>query len=134
MPETGINWAAYGYIDHSTGTDWNATAIADSADLTSDASVDGNFAGIEYSVVLTAGDISITGDVTVEVLGSIDGTNFEATGWELRITPAVSLSVRKRFAVSPKHYGQHKIKISNNCGDTLDTTVERRTGTVPKAS
>ena len=138
MADAGINWSAWAYVDYDSGTDWNAVEQANANTIVSDKiDLDGKVAcEVSFEIVEDdTGDVAAAG-VETFVLGSIDGTQFEEAwkAWLLNITAVRNDTVLKKIAISPKHYGSCKISVYNNTNQTLETTLQYRTGTIPKAT
>jgi ABC-type glucose/galactose transport system permease subunit len=138
MADTGFNWGSWAAMQKGAG-DWTADAIADNGTETGDeTSLDG-IAACEIGIAAYEDNTgAIDGDVTVYVLGTVDGTNFEettiGTPWSFLFTPVQNDTVYKRISIDPAHYGSFKLAIKNEGGQELAFTVKYRTATVPVAS
>ena len=147
MAATGYDWGAWAFAQVDIHGDWDADAgadtagvIAHNATLISSAAISLDvIAACEVGITLTEDDTGAISDVvTVYILGSADGTNYEETTvgspWSFTITPVRADTVYKRFSVDPSMYGDFKIAVKNASGQELDTAVKYRTATVPVAT
>ena len=138
MANTGYVWSDWGAMQKGSA-DWTADALGDTLTETGDdTSLDGK-GGCEVSIALVAGAGTIDVDgVTIHVLGNIDDTNFEDTtnsgAWAFNITPVESNTVYKRFSISPQAYGDFKLAVENQSGQSITVTVKYRTASFPVAS
>jgi len=138
MPDTGLNWGAWAAMQKGAG-DWSADAIADNGTETGDeTSLDG-VAACEVGIAAVEDNTgAIDGVVTVYILGTADGTNFEETTqggpWAFAFTPVQNDTVYKRFSVDPGHFGSFKLAIKNEGGQEIAFTLKYRTATIPLAS
>ena len=141
MGDTGYNWGAWQFAKDSAGGDWNGddtALIADNDTEISNASIslDG-IAACEVGIELTEDNTgAIDGVVTVYVLG-YGGTGWEKLGpvpWSFTVTPGTNYTLYKRFGVDPGSYGEFKIAMFNESGQTLETHVKYRTATIPVAT
>lgn len=109
-----------------------ATEIGDST------SIDDKAAAVVSVTATEDGTGAIDGDVTVYILGDIDGTNFEETtignSFAIAFTPVQSDTVRILVPVDPRIYKNFKVAIENQSGQELDITVKIATANIPVAS
>jgi hypothetical protein len=118
--------------------DWSADALADNGTETGDATDLDGMAACEVGVAFAEDNTgAIDGVATIYVLGTADGTNYEAVAQAslaLSVTPVQNSTVYKRFMVDPSHLGTFKVAIYNTAGQELAVTVKYRTATWPVAS
>ena len=140
MADTGYNWGSWTAMPITDGGDgvWTGDALADNGTATGDAVSLDVIAACEVGVAAYEDDTgAIDGVVTVYVLGTADGTNYETTttaSFSFTFTPVRNTTVYKRFSIDPKHFGSFKVAIKNEGGQELAMTVKYRTATVPVAS
>lgn len=140
MADTGYNWGAYAFAKDDGGTDWDADALADNGTETSNTAIDLDvMAACEVGIIATEDNTgAIDGVVTVYVLGTPDGTNYEETTigspYSFTFTPVQNDTVYLSFPVDPKNYGSFKIAIKNEGGQEIAFSVKYRTATIPVAS
>jgi len=139
MAGSGYDWGAWAAMQIGA-VDWTSDAVAAAGTIdTGDAtSLDGK-AACEIGIDLYEDNTgAITGDVTIWVLGTADGTNYEEPGHDIAlgftVTPVTNDHVYFRFSVDPGAFGTFKIAIENNSGQELAATVKYRTATLPLAS
>ena len=138
MANTGYDWGSWAAMQISA-SDWTADAVADTATDTGDATSLDKKTGCEVGITLVEDNTgAIDGDVTVHVLGSVDGTNYEnittSGAWAFNITPVQNATVYKRFSIDPSMYGDFKLALENQSGQELAATVKYRTADFPAAS
>ena len=138
MANTGYTWSAYGFVQKSAG-DWSADAIADAATEIGDStSIDGKAAAVVTITAVEDNTGAIDGDVTVFILGDIDGTNFEeetiGTPFNVSFTPVQNDTVRVVIPVDPRVYKNFKVSVENQGGQELAISVRIATADIPVAS
>jgi len=138
MANTGYVWSAYSAVQKSAG-DWTSDAIADNATETGDAtSIDGKAAAVISITAVEDNTGVIDDDVTVWILGDIDGTNFEETTignpYSVAFTPIQDDAVRILIPVDPRIYKNFKVAIRNKGGQEVVFSVKIATATIPVAS
>lgn len=132
-----VDWGAWAYVTYSTGTDWDGDALADEADLVSDAiSLDEKIAA-EVSVVIVEDNTgACNGDVYVYLLRDTDGTNYEDfTADDDNDLPELVLVIdatqnktrRGTFSVDAAMVGSFKVAVDNDCGQEVTVAVRYRT-------
>lgn len=136
MPQF-IDWdASWTVVTYSTGTAWTSVAIADEADLTSDAmSLDGKVAA-EISVTVVEDNTgACNGDVYVHVCRDTDGTNYEDfTADDDNDNPALLMVIdatqnktrRKTATIYADEVSSFKIAVDNDCGQEVAVSVKVR--------
>ena len=140
MANTGYDWGEWAFATDGAGGDWDADVMSDAGSLTSNTSISLNtIAACEVGFALAEDDTgAIDGVVTVYVLGSGGGIGDEEIGigspWSFTITPVQDDVVYKRFDVDPAAYGDFKVAVANESGQTLAVSVKYRTATIPVAS
>ncbi len=81
---------------------------------------------------------AITGDVTVRILGDIDGTNFEeetvGNPYAVTFTPVQNDTVRILIPVDPRVYKNFKVSIENQGGQTISFSARIATADIAVAS
>ena len=142
MADTGFSWSVYAAMQKGDA-DWTADALQDAGYETGDAtSLDGK-AACEVSIGLVEDNTgAIAGDITVYVLGDIDGTNYEevnsetgaSVAWSFSVTPIQNDTVFKRFSIDPGQFGSFKLALWNDSEQEVAVTVKYRTATIPAAS
>ena len=137
MADTGYNWGAWGAMQKGA-SDWTADALADNANEGGDATdLDGK-AACEVGIAALEDAGAIDGVVTVYILGTADGTNYEeydiGSPYSFAFSPTASDTVYLRFNVDPNSYGTFKIWLLNESGQEIDFTLKFRTATIPVAS
>lgn len=138
MADTGFNWGAWTAMQKSA-SDWTSDALGSGSEEQGDeVSLDG-IAACEVSIALVEDNTgAISGDVTVYVLGAIDGTNFEeydkGSPLAFAVTPVQNDTVYKRFFVDPGMFGSFVLALYNTSGQEVAATVKYRTATIPAAS
>lgn len=130
-----VDWdAAWTVVTHSTGTAFTSVAIADEADLVSDAiSLDGK-AACEISITAVednTGDIN--GRLYVYVCRDVDGTNYEDftadddNDYPLLgcvVIPFRNKTRRKTFTIGADEVSSFKIAVDNDAGQELAVSVK----------
>jgi len=141
MADTGYNWdAAWSYVKDSGGGDWDGDDIADAANMTSNTaiSLDGKAACIVGVALYEDNTGAIDGVVTIYVLGHSGDAAEEIGGvgspFAFTVTPVQNDTVHVQFAVDPRYYDDIIIAMENESGQTLTTTVQYKTATIPVAS
>lgn len=132
-----IDWdAAWTAVTYSTGTAFTSVAIADEADLVSDAiSLDGK-AACEISVTAVEDNTgAINGLLYVYVCRDVDGTNYEdftadddndAPALGCQITPFQNKTRRKTFTIGADEVSSFKVAVDNDAGQELAVSVKVR--------
>lgn len=138
MADTGYNWGAWAFVQKSA-SNWTADDITDTNTETGDAVDLDNKAACEISIWAAEANIgTISGDVTVWILGAVDTSTYEVPGKgnpaAISFTPVQNETIYKRIAVDPAMYGTFKVAVENQSGQTLAITVKYRTATIPVAS
>ncbi len=137
MANTGYTWSSYSAVQKSAG-DWTTDAIADAATETGDpTSIDGKAAAVvSFTITATAG--AIDGDVTVYILGDVDGTNYEDTSYSLPYSiayrPVNGQTHRFTVPIDPRVYKNFKVAVFNDSGQIQTVTVKIATASIPAAS
>ncbi len=139
-----MDWdAAWTAVDYNSGTDWTSVAIADEADLVSDAiSLDGKSA-CEISITAVEDDTgAINGLLYVYVCRDVDGTNYEdftadddndAPVLGAVITPFRNKTRRRTFTIDASEVSNFKIAVDNDSGQELAVSVYVRYGILTSA-
>ena len=131
MAETGFGWTGFSEHDAMGAVADNATDTSPELDLDT-------IAACQIGLTLAGGAGTVDGIVTVYVLGTVDGTDWEGmtngSAWAFSITPVVSTSVYKVFHVDPGIYPKCKIGINNTSGISVTVTIDKNTATIPLAS
>ena len=127
MANTGYKWGSYAFVQKSAG-DWTADAIADNGTETGDStSIDGKAACVVSISAVEDNTGAIDDDVTVWILGDIDGTNFEeptiGNPYNVAFTPIQNDTVRILIPVDPRIYKNFKVAISNKGGQEVVFSV-----------
>jgi len=138
MANTGYTWSVYTFVQKSVG-DWSADDIPGAATETGDStSIDGKAAAVVSITAVEDNTGAITGDVTVHILGDIDGTNFEepdiGNAYSVAFTPVQNDTVRVFVPVDPRVYKNFKVAVENQSGQTLTISVRIATADIPVAS
>jgi hypothetical protein len=137
VADTYINWGNWAFVQLSAA-DWDAVAMANAGNATSDAIDMGDCVAAEISIELAEDNTgAISGDVTVGLLRDVNGTDYEASSdpiFSFTITPVQNSTVRKTFAVSALEYSQFKLYVSNASGQELAVSVRIKKATIPAAS
>lgn len=138
MANTGYTWSAYAAVQKSAG-DWSSDALADAATELGDAtSIDGKAAAVVSITCVEDNTGAIDGDVTVYILGDIDGTNFEeptiGIPYAISFTPVQSDTVRVLIPVDPRIYKNFKVAVENQGGQEVAISVKIATADIPVAS
>lgn len=138
MANTGYTWGSYAAVQKSAG-DWSADALADAAtELGDSTSIDGKAACVVTVTAVEDNTGAIDGDVTVFILGDIDGTNFEeaaiGTPYAVNFTPVQADAVRVIVPVDPRIYKNFKVAVENQSGQEVAITVKIATADIPVAS
>ena len=137
MADTGYNWGAWAAMQKSAG-DWTSDAIADAGTETGDATSLDNKAACEVGIAAVEDNTgAIDGDITVYVLGDVDGSNYEevdTASFAFAFTPVQNDTKYKRFSIDPAAFGGFKLAIFNDSGQEIAFTVKYRTATLPVAS
>lgn len=139
MADTGFNWDASWSAMQKSATDWTSDAIADAATETGDAVDMDNKASINISIAAYEDNTgAIDGDVTVHVLGDIDGTNYEEPNlgntYAFSFTPVQNDTIYVQFTLYGSDWTKFKIAIENQGGQEIAFTVKYKYSTVPVAS
>ena len=138
MANTGHKWSAWAFMQKAAGN-WSADAIADNGTETGDETSLDQKTACEIGIAAVEDNTGvIDGVVTVYILGTVDGTNWEETTigspWSFTFTPVQNDTVYKRFSIDPAHYGSFKLAIKNEGGQEVAFTVKYRTADLPVAS
>lgn len=144
MGSAYVDWdASWTAVTYSTGTDWTATALADEADLTSDAiSLDGKVA-CEISVRAVEDNTgACDGDLYIYICRDLDGTNFEDFTADddndqptlMAVIDATQNKTRsKTFTVRADEVSKFKVAADNDSGQELALTVKVRYAVITTA-
>lgn len=137
MANTGYEWSAYGFVQKSAGN-WTTDAITDATTETGDStSIDGKAAAV-ISITCTSSAGAIDGNVTVYILGDIDGTNFEDAVYSLpyaiSFLPVNAQTSRILIPVDPRVYKNFKVSVFNDSGQTQTLSVRLATADIPVAN
>jgi hypothetical protein len=137
MANTGYTWSAYGFVQKSS-SNWTTDAISDTSTETGDStSIDGKAAAL-ISITCTASAGAIDGDVTIYILGDIDGTNFEDAvySWPYSVSfrPVNAQTHRILIPVDPRIYKNFKVSIFNDSGQTQTLSVRLATADIAVAN
>ena len=140
MANTGHLWSGWSFVQESGG-DWDGDLLADAATDTSDAitSLDQKSACILSFAFVEDNTGAITGDVTIYILGDIDGTNYETSDgngapFAVNVTPVQNDTVYYTLPVDPTAYNDFKVAVANNSGQELAVSVRIKTADIPVAS
>lgn len=138
MANTGYKWGSWAAMQKGA-TDWTTDALADNGTETGDAtSIDQKAACVVSVTAAEDNTGAIDGDVTIYILGDIDGTNYEettiGTPYKQTFTPVQSDAVRVIVPVDPRIYKNFKVAIENQSGQELSMTVKYITADIPVAS
>jgi len=138
MANTGYTWGSWAFVQKGAGN-WSADDLADAATETGDAtSIDGKAAALVSVTAVEDNTGAIDGEVTVYILGDIDGTNYEETTignpYKVTFTPVQNDTVRVIIPVDPRVYKNFKVAIENQGGQTLAMSVRLITADIPAAS
>jgi len=138
MANTGYTWGSYAYVQKSA-SNWSSDALADAGTETSDStSIDGKAAAVVSVEAVEDNTGAIDGEVTVYILGDIDGTNFEettiGTPFAVNFTPVQNDTVRVLIPVDPRVYKNFKVAVENQGGQELSISVRIATADIPLAS
>lgn len=138
MANTGYTWSAYSAVQKSAG-DWTSDALADAATETGDStSIDGKAAAVVSITAVEDNTGAIDGDITVYILGDVDGTNFEeptiGNPYAVAFTPVQNDTVRILVPVDPRVYKNFKVAVFNDGGQEVAITVKIATADIPVAS
>jgi len=138
MANTGYTWGSWAYVQKGAGN-WSADALADAATETSDAtSIDGKAAALVSITCVEDNTGAIDGEVTVYILGDIDGTNYEESTignpYKVTFTPVQNDTVRVLIPVDPRVYKSFKVAVENQGGQAVDITARIQTASIPAAS
>ena len=135
--------AAWTVVDYGSGTDWTSVAMADEADLTSDAmSLDSKVAALVSVTAVEDNTGACDGNLYVYLCRDVDGTNYEDftadddnDGPELLgvIDPVQNKTKRKVFAISAEQVDSFKIAIDNDSGQELAISVKIKYATLALA-
>lgn len=137
MGSAYYDWdAAWTVVDYNSGTDWTSVAIADEADLTSDAiSLDGK-AACQVSVVAVEDNTgACDGNVYIYCCRDVDGTNYEDfTADDDNDSPALigvidpvqNKTRRKVCNIDASECSSFKIAVDNDSGQELAVSVKIR--------
>lgn len=128
--------ASWTVVDYSSGTDWTSVAIADEADLTSDALSLDTKAACEISVTCVEDNTgACDGNVYVYVCRDVDGTNYEdftadddndAPALLMVIDPVQNKTRRKTATIDAGEVSSFKIAVDNDSGQELAVSVKIR--------
>ena len=139
-----LDWdASWTVVDYGSGTDWTSIAIADEADLTSDAlSLDQKVAA-EISVTCVEDNTgACDGNVYVYVCRDTDGTNYEdftadddndAPALLMVIDPVQNKTRRKTATVYADDVSSFKVAVDNDSGQELAVSVKIRYAVITTA-
>ena len=131
MAETGIGWTGFSEHDAMGAVADNGTDTSPELDLDT-------IAACQIGLTLAGGAGTVDGILTVYVLGTVDGTDWENTTtgspWAFTITPVVSTTIYKVFPIDPSMYAKVKVAIVNTSGIAVTVTIDKNTATVPVAS
>ncbi len=147
MGDTGIKWGAWAAVAKSGGGDWTNLDVADDGNAGSGViDLTGPLAAINFGVTVVEDNTgAINGLVTVAILRTVDGTNYEdvpglagaqvGVPYKFTFAPVQNDTVNVAFALDPAEWGGSiKIWLLNESGQVLATTVKYQTATVPVAS
>ena len=143
MANTGIKRAAAVFLTHSTGTDIDGTALGDTgAAVLSDVESMDLLVTTELQLVLLAGGSgAIDGDVVIEILRDVQGTEQDSVAdkvFEQRVLQAdivLNDTYRVAFSLSAMDYNQFYVRTqNNNTGVNFTLTYKQVKGDVPVAS
>jgi len=137
MANTGHKWSDPAFVQLSAD-DWDADALADSAEAVSDEVSLDQKTSAKFGLTLTEDNTgAISGTVTVYILGT-DGTTYEESGQgspkSFEVTPVQNATVFKPFRVDPGDYPACKIAVANNSGQELAVSLKYQTADMPVAS
>lgn len=139
MANTGYKRAGWSAMQKGAA-DWTSDALANGAEETGDALSLDQKAACEIGIDLYEDNTgAISGNVTIYVLGTADGTNYEESAHvpsiSFEVTPVQNDHVYFRFGdIDPKSFSSIKISVDNNSGQELAVTVKYNLGDVPAAS
>jgi len=140
MANTGHFWSAWSFVQESGG-DWDANALADSATDTSDAiTVLDQKSACVLSFAFAEDDTGdIDGDITIHILGDIDGANYETADgngapFAVNVTPVRNTTVYYTLPIDPTAYNDFKVAVANNSGQEIAVSVRIKTADIPAAS
>lgn len=138
MANTGFTWSSFAFVQKSAGN-WSADAIADAGTEEGDStSIDGKAAAVVSITAVEDNTGAIDGDVTVRILGDIDGTNFEeaaiGNAYAVSFTPVQNDTVRILIPIDPRVYKNFKVSIENQSGQELAMSVYLATADIAVAS
>ncbi len=138
MANTGYTWSSYSFVQKSAG-DWTGDVIADAGTEEGDStSIDGKAAAVVSITAVEDNTGAIDGDITVRILGDIDGTNFEeaaiGNAYAVAFTPIQNNTVRVLVPVDPRVYKNFKVSIENQSGQEIAISVRIATADIPAAS
>jgi len=140
MANTGRKWGAWAFAKDSVGNDWNAKALADNGTEVSNTPISLDLKECCQIGIAAYEDNTgaIDGVVTVYILGTIDGTNYEETtignSFKFTFTPVQNDTVPIPFSISSKDFPDFKPAIKNEGGQEIAFTVKYRTADIPVAS
>ena len=81
---------------------------------------------------------AVDGDVTIYILGDIDGTNFEdatySNAYAITFRPVNAQTHRILVPVDPRVYKNFKVSLENQSGQTMTMSVRIATADIPLAS
>jgi len=140
MANTGIKWGAWTFVKNGAGNDWNATALADNGSEVSNTPISLDLK-VPCQIGIAAHEDNtgaIDGVVTVYILGTADGTNYEeiAIGnpFKFAFTPVQNDTVYIPFTIFSANFPDFKVAILNEGGQEIAFTIKYRTADIPVAS
>lgn len=139
-----IDWdASWTAVTYSTGTDWTSVAIADEADLTSDAMSLDTKVACEISVTAVEDNTgACDGNLYVYVCRDVDGTNHQdftadddndSPALLMVIDPVQNKTRRGTATIWADEVSSFKIAVDNDSGQELAVSVKVRYAVITTA-